>query len=46
MRHKIYSSPQALVCAVDEQDVITTSGYVDATEGTDDNIGEWGEIFS
>ena len=45
MRHKIYSSPQAIVLAVEELDVITTSGYVEATEGTDDNMGAWGEIF-
>ena len=45
MRHKNYSSPQAIVFAVEELDVITTSGYVDATEGTDDNIGTWEEIF-
>jgi hypothetical protein len=45
MRHKTYSSPQAIVCAVEELDVITTSGYVDAMEGMDDNMEAWEEIF-
>lgn len=45
MVKKTYLSPQTNVFVFDEQDVVKTSGYLVATEGGDDNMATWEEIF-
>ncbi len=45
MVKKTYLSPQTNVFVFDEQDVVKTSGYHVATEGNDDNMGTWEEVF-
>lgn len=46
MGTKNYESPKTKIVRSDPQDVIRTSGYVEATDGFDDNVKSWEEVFA